>query len=81
MANLALDWKGCPIMAPITIAITMLSSPLRETTIDLNSISGTLPISTAPTQSIGTAEFQSPGLKGMLERLALKAMRQEITNV
>lgn len=66
-------------MAPITIAITMLSSPPRETTINLNSITGTL--LTAPTQSIGTAEFQSPGLKGMLERLALMAMRQEITNV
>lgn len=81
MGNLALDCRDCQITVPITIAITMLNSPLRETTINLNSITGTPQISTAPSRSIETAEYLSPGLEGTLEKLVLKAMRQELTDV
>lgn len=81
MGNLAPDWRGCQIRVPITIAITMLNSPLGETTSNCSTITGTPQISTAPSQSIGTAEYLSPGLEGTLEKLVLKAMRQEMPDV
>lgn len=68
-------------MALSTIAITLHGSPPWETTINLNSITDSTHISTAPTQSIETAEHLSPGLEGLLGKLALKALRQAMTRV
>lgn len=68
-------------MALSTVAITLHGSPLGETTINLNSITDNTPISTAPTQSIETAEHLSPGLEGLLGKFALKVLRRAVTHV